>query len=140
MDPDPDPGHFFTDLLNYFNKKYFSHFLFYFFAYFYSKTWRTIPKWGNFYNLSFLKSSNLAFRSKKVLFVIFDWYLIPWIRIQEAKILRIQRIRIRILSTALNDTILYEGSLKTTIIVSLRILNIFRLDPSLQWTARINPV
>ena len=37
------------------------------------------------------------FRSKK-LFAVFGWYFTSWIQIQEAKILRIQRIRI--LSTA----------------------------------------
>ena len=30
---DPDPGHFFTDLLIFLTKKLFSNFLFYFFAY-----------------------------------------------------------------------------------------------------------
>ena len=65
-----------------------------------------------FYILSFFKSSDLGFRSKKVFFCSFwlifykdpdSWigiFLRIRIRIQEAKIFRIQQIRIRILSTA----------------------------------------
>ena len=65
---------------------------------------------GNFYNLSFFNSSNLGFESKTFLLQFFvdifplgSGYVVPYIfadRIQEAKILRIHRIRIRILSTA----------------------------------------
>ena len=84
-------------------KNNFQIFCFIFFAYFYPKTWWTIQKWRNFYNLSFFTSSDLGFRSKAVLWLIF--YPLdpnPWIsillriRIQKAKI-----FRIRILSTAL---------------------------------------
>ena len=71
----------------------------FFFAYFYPKTWWTIQKWGNFYNLSFFKNSDLCFRSKIVVFQFLVGILSLWIWIQEANILRIQRIRIRILST-----------------------------------------
>ena len=35
----------------------------------------------------------MDFRSK-TFFAVFGWYFTPWIRIQEAKILRIRRIRI----------------------------------------------
>jgi len=38
-----------------------------------------IQKWGNSYNLSFFKSLDLSFRSKK--FAVFGWYFTPWIRI-----------------------------------------------------------
>ena len=82
----------------------FSNFCFIFFTYFYPKTQWTIQKWGNFYNLSFFKSSDLSLGLKKFFFAVFGWYFTPWIRIflririQEAKILRIQRILI--LSTA----------------------------------------
>ena len=84
---DPDPGNFFADKQNSFNKKLFSNFLFYFFAYFYPKT---------FYNLTFFKISDLGFRSKKVLCFWLMFYPLdqdPWIRIF---------LRIRILSTAVN--------------------------------------
>ena len=60
-DPNPDPGHFF---------KIYWLFSFIFFAYFYPKTWWTIPKWGNLYNLSFSKNSDLGYR-KKFLFCNF---------------------------------------------------------------------
>ena len=58
---DPDPGYFF---------------------------WWTIQKWGHFYNLFFQKF-RVEFSSKD-LSAVFGWYFTPWIRIQEAKILRIQ--------------------------------------------------
>ena len=67
-------------------------FCFIFFAYFYPKT---IQKWGNFYK--FLKVQLWVLGVKKAFFAVFGWYFTPWIRIQEDKILRIQRIRIRIL-------------------------------------------
>ena len=41
-------------------KNNFQIFSFIFFAYFYPKTW-TIQKWGNSYNLSFFKKSDLGF-------------------------------------------------------------------------------
>ena len=48
-------------------------------------------------SLLFFISSELDFRSKKFFFAVFGRYFTPWIRIriQEAKILRIQRIRIQ---------------------------------------------
>ena len=46
-------------------------------------------------------------------FAVFGWYFAPWIRIQEAKILRIKRIRI--LSTACHC--INRGSLEITITV-----------------------
>ena len=69
----------------------------YFFRIFYPKTWWTIQKWENCYNLFFFKSSDFGFRSKKGFLAVFGWYFTHWIRIQEAKILRI-----RILSTEFN--------------------------------------
>ena len=54
---DPDPG---QDFLNFFNQKIF-----------YSKTWWTIQKWGNFYNLSFSKILIWGFGLKKIFFCIF---------------------------------------------------------------------
>ena len=85
-------------------KNNFQIFGFIFFAYFYPKT---IQKWGNFYILPVFNSSDLGFRRKEVIFAAFGWYFTPWIRIQEAKILRIQRIRI--LSTAVKACILRES-------------------------------
>ena len=79
--------------------------MFYFFSYFYSKTSWTIQKWGNFYKIFYFVSLDLGFRSKNIFFCSF-WLIFynldpdPWfriflrIRIQEAKSLGIQRIRI----------------------------------------------
>ena len=52
----------------------------------------------------FINSLNLNFESKIYFFAVFDWYFASWIRIriQEATILRIQRIRI--LSTDKNTS------------------------------------
>ena len=61
----------FTD---FFNKNNFYFFLFYFFTYFYLKT---IQKWGNFYNLPFIKSSDLGFISKNVFFLQFLVDILP---------------------------------------------------------------
>ena len=88
----------------------------------------------NFYNCSFFKKSDLRFRSKKSLFlqfwlIFYPLYPDPWIRIflriririQETKILRIQRIRI--LSTAfflhhaLNNRNLRQTSSRLSIIM-----------------------
>ena len=89
---DPDPGHFF---------KIYWIFCFNFFADFYSKTWWTIQKWGNIYNIFFFEVQSWVLGVKKFFLLIF--YPLdpdPWIRIflririQEAKILLIQRIRI----------------------------------------------
>ena len=102
LDPDPDPGHFFR-FTDFFIKIIFKFKVF--FAYFYPETWWTIQKWGNFYNLSFFNSSDSGFRSKKFfLQFLFDILHLgsgsvdPHIFAgpdpdQEAKILRIQRIR-----------------------------------------------
>ena len=80
-------------------KNNFQIFCFIFFAYFYSKTWWTIESFRNekIFIIYFFKSSELGFRSNKVVF--FSFWLIsypldpdPWIRIflqiriQEAKI------------------------------------------------------
>ena len=92
--------HFFKIYWNFLTKQNFQIFGFIFFAYFYPKTWWSNQKWGNFYNLLFIKSSDLGFWSKKDFFLKFlvDIYPLdpdPWIRIilririQEAKILRI---------------------------------------------------
>ena len=54
-----------------------------------------------FYNFSFCNSSDLGFESKFFFLAVNGWYFAPWIRIQESKILRIQRIRI--LSTKGNN-------------------------------------
>ena len=75
-------------------------------AYFYVKTLWIIQKSGNFYNLSFFNTSYFGFESKKFFVAVFGWYFSPFvrirvfllIRIQEAKIVGIQWIRI--LSTA----------------------------------------
>ena len=81
----------------------FKIFVYFFFAYFYPKTWWTIQKCGNFYYLFF---SKVQIWVLGVTFFCSFWLLFypldpdPWIRIflririQEAKILRIQRIRI----------------------------------------------
>ena len=52
---DPDPGHVFKIYWIFFTKNNFQNFCFIFFAYFYPKTWWTIQKWGNFYNLLFFQ-------------------------------------------------------------------------------------
>jgi len=105
---DPDPGHFFKIYWIFLSKNNYQIFCYIFFAYFYSKTWWTIQKWGNFYNLSFFSKVQNWVLGVKKLFVFFSIFwsifypldLDPWIRIflririQEAKILRIQRIRI----------------------------------------------
>ena len=72
-----------------------------FFAYFYAKTWWTIQKSGNFYNLSFSIVHILVLRVN-IFFAVFGWYFAPWIRIfvriririQESKIFWIWRIQI----------------------------------------------
>ena len=76
---DPDPGHFF--------KIYWIFFSLIFILKFDEPFIR-----GNFFSLSFFKSSDLGVKKS---------FFTPWIRIriQEAKILRIQRIWIRILIT-----------------------------------------
>ena len=71
--------------------------------------WKTIDQDPNPDNFSFFNSSDLGFESKKLFFALFWFFCLldpdPWIRIflririQEPKILRIQRIWIRILST-----------------------------------------
>ena len=67
---DPDPGHFL--------KIYW-----FFFAYFYPKTWWTIYKWGNFYNLYFFSKVQIwVLWVKKFFFAVFGWYFTPWIRIR----------------------------------------------------------
>jgi len=99
-DPDPDPGHYFKIYwISLTKKNYLKIFCFILFAYFYPKTWWTIQKRS--YNLSFLKSSDWGFRSKKGCFFCSFWLIFypldadPWIRIflririQEAKIFRI---------------------------------------------------
>ena len=48
-------GHFFKIYGIFLTKNNFQIFRFICFAYFYSKTWWTIQKWGNFYNLSFFQ-------------------------------------------------------------------------------------
>jgi len=75
----------------------------------------------NFIIFLFFKSSDFRFRSKKV-FVCSFWLIFypfdpdPWIstflriRIQKAKILRIQQIRIRILSTGIYRNVLGGGA------------------------------
>ena len=102
-DPNPNPGHFLKIYWIFFNKPAFI-----FFSLLYAKTWWTIQKSEKCYNF-FFNSSDLGLESKKVFFCSF-WLIScplnpdPWIRmilrirIQEAKILQIQRIRI--LSTA----------------------------------------
>ena len=81
----------------------FSNFVLFFSTCFYAKTWWTIQKSGNFY-LCYFNSSDLDFWSK--IFFCSFWFIFypldpdPWIyiflriRIQEANIWRIQRIRI----------------------------------------------
>ena len=61
--PDPDISLRFTEC--------------FFFAYFYPKTWWTIQKWWNFYNLSFFKNLDLGFRCKKVFFLQFLVDILP---------------------------------------------------------------
>ena len=53
MDPDPDPGHLFKIYWIFWTKQNFQICCLTFFVYFYAKTWWTIQKSGNFYNLSF---------------------------------------------------------------------------------------
>jgi len=108
-DPDPDSGSALEkngsgsrSFLYWFAE--FSNFLFYFFSHiFYPKTWWTIQKWGNFIISLFSKVQILVLGVKQFFFAIFGWDFTPWIRIriQKAKILRIQRIRI--LSTERNS-------------------------------------
>jgi len=97
---DLDPGNFFR-IYWIFLTKIISIFCFIFFV-FLSQNLINNSEMRNFYNLSFFKSSELGFRSKKVFFCSF-WVIFypldphPWIRIffwiririQEAKILRI---------------------------------------------------
>ena len=105
---DPDPDNFFKIYWIFFTKHNIQIFFKnYFFAYFYLKTCWTIQKWGNFYNLFFQKFRGVKF----FFFAVYGWYFTPCIRIflririririQEARMLRIQRIRI--LSTALKS-------------------------------------
>ena len=90
---DPDPGHIL-------NKNYFQIFYFIFSLIFILKLDEPVQKCGNFYNLSFFECLDLGLEAKKFLFALFGRYFSPWIRIilqiriQEAKILRIQQIRI----------------------------------------------
>ena len=101
---DPDPGHFFKIHWIFWTKDNFQIFCYFFFVYFYPNTWWTIQTWGYFYNL-FSKVQSRFIVIKKFFFCSFwlIFYLLeqdPWIsiflriRIQEAKILRIQWIRI----------------------------------------------
>ena len=90
---DPDPGHFFKIYWIFLTKNNFQIFCFIFFRLFYPKTWWTIQKWGNYYNI-FFSIVQIWVLGLKSFFSVFDWYFTPWIRIQEAKVLRIQRIRI----------------------------------------------
>ena len=86
---DPDPSHF-------------SNFLFYFFSLIFILKLDEPFRNQKIFIISLFKSSDLGFRSKKVLFCIF-WLIVypldPDSWISKAKILRIQRNRIRILST-----------------------------------------
>ena len=79
-DPDPVPGYLIEIYWIFLRKQNFR-ILSYFFL-FYAKTSGTISKSGNFYYLSFFKSSHLGFKSKKVFFAVFGWYITPWIRIR----------------------------------------------------------
>ena len=105
LNPDPDPGYFHKIYwIFFFNKAECSIFLSYFFRIFFLLKLNTIQKSGNFYNLSFFNSSDLGFESN-----FFGSFLLIFcpsdpdprigiflrIRIQEAKILGIQRIRIK---------------------------------------------
>ena len=75
-----------------------------FFCLFYPKTWWTIHKWGNFYNL-FFKRLDLGFRIKTVYFLSFCLKFYPLDPDPSVRILlRIQWIRI--LSTELNKVYL----------------------------------
>ena len=128
MDPDPDPGYFFKIYWIFLTKQNFEIFCLIFFAYFYVKTWWTIQKSGNFYNLTFFNSSDLGFESK-IIFLCSFWLIFcpldpdPWIqiflriRIQEAKILRI-----RILSTAEKYTPLHQVYELTFLTIDIRLL------------------
>ena len=99
---DPDPGHLFKIYWIFLTKQNFQICCLTFFAYFYAKTWWTIQKSGNFYNLSFYY---LFWFWEKTFFCSF-WLIFclldpdPWIRIfvrirfQESKIFRIRRIQI----------------------------------------------
>ena len=77
MDPDPDSGHFYKIYWIILTKNNFQIFCFISFEIFYPKTWWTIQKWENFYNLSFFKSSDLGFRSKKGFFLQFLVDILP---------------------------------------------------------------
>ena len=79
---DPDPGHFFKIYWTFLTNNNFQFFVLFSFAYFYPITWWTIQKWGNFYNLSFFKKSDLSLRVKKFFFVVIGWYFSTWIRIR----------------------------------------------------------
>ena len=89
-DPNPDPRYFFKIYWIILTKQNFLFFVLFLFEYFYAKTWRINQK-----------LEKLKFW-KWILFAVFGWYFAPWIRIflpiririQEAKILRTQRIRI----------------------------------------------
>ena len=67
---------FHWDLLNYFLTKQNFQSLSYFFLFFMLKLDEL------FRNFSFFNRSELGFKSKKVFFSVFGWYLTPWIRIR----------------------------------------------------------
>jgi len=69
---DPDPGHFFKIYLIFLTKNNFQIFCFIFFANFYPKTHEPFRNEEFFYNLSFFKSSDFAFRSKNFFLQFLD--------------------------------------------------------------------
>ena len=102
MNPHPDPGYFFQIYWIFLNKAEFSNFVDFFSLIFMLKLDEPFRNKEIFIISLFFNSSDLGFEIK-IFFCSFGWYFAPWIwiRIQEAKILRIQRIRI--LSTAMKS-------------------------------------
>ena len=101
----PDAGHFFKIYWIFFYQKIiFNFYCFIFFVNFYPKTWWPIQKWGNFYCFIFFKSSGLGFMSEKVFFSVFCWFFTLGSGSVDPHIFA-KILRIRILSTGLNDQI-----------------------------------
>ena len=104
-DPDPDPGYFLKIYWHFLTKQKILIFCLIFFC-------LTIQKLGNFYILSFFNSSDLGFEIKIFFVAVFGWYFAPWIRIRGSAYFcgsgsRKPKSWIRILSTALNESIVF---------------------------------
>ena len=72
-----------SDLLIFLRHRFVKSIFLLYFANFYAKTWWTIQISRNFYNLSFLNSSDLGIQSK-IFSAVFRRYFSTWIRIRES--------------------------------------------------------